>query len=669
MNSHLGVCDWPDLHGSYESPLLAKIHEPARHRNVPGQETPIRKREFGFMLSYFPRQKPQAMAGSFDEFAIHQRGQLRVACVHDLRRRSIFHDQVDRVAVLAIDCLAQIDQVLILHRYPPQHVQVVIEEYAGIGRNPGLMLLNHPFCKLENLRVAPGNISGLLAFRRRLLPLHRQQNRNDLSRRHVLFDGRPIPGQRVFLFLAADLVFDQQAPIAAPTPRENIDILPLAKDLHIGEIHQFNLSGRKRNTDFLVLHEKSGKKPAQKQIAQAVAFAPHTEADPAALLLDLLISFGNVIGRNSYFVADGAEHYPNLFAVLVGNSSKGRKGTSRAHIARLFASFEDGWASERVQAGLSSGEGLIWAVRDPIIKREPVKEKGRFTGEYDEIEADSGVKDKRLLVTEGEFANVLRVLGREGNNLSAIIRQAWDTGSLRTLTKNSPAKASGAHISILGHITRDELRRFLSSTEAGNGFGNRFLWLCVRRSKCLPEGGRIHEVDLGEPLRHLQEAMTFGSVRRRVERDDDARAIWLEVYPDLSEGKPGLFGSVTSRAEAQVMRLAMIYALLDCSPVIRSEHLMDALALWEYCEQSARYIFGDALGDPIADELLRALRNAGSAGMTRTEIRDLFKRHRGAEQIGRVLSLLLEYGYVRREQEKTSGRPVERWSIATCDAT
>ncbi len=136
------------------------------------------------------------------------------------------------------------------------------------------------------------------------------------------------------------------------------------------------------------------------------------------------------------------------------------------------------------------------------------------------------------------------------------------------------------------------------------------------------------------------------------------------LYDDLLAAhsrKPGLLGSVTSRAEAQVMRLALIYALLDCSPLIRPDHLLAALAVWGYCEQSAAYIFGDALGDPIADELLRAIRATGNQGMTRTEIRDLFKRHKGAEQIGRVLLKLLEYGSVRTEKITTCGRPVERW--------
>ena len=94
---------------------------------------------------------------------------------------------------------------------------------------------------------------------------------------------------------------------------------------------------------------------------------------------------------------------------------------------------------------------------------------------------------------EQEFASVLKVAEREGSTLSATIRQAWDSGNLRILNKNSPARATGAHISILGHVTKAELLRYLTSTEAANGFANRFLWVCVRRSKCLPEGGRHWE--------------------------------------------------------------------------------------------------------------------------------------------------------------------------------
>ena len=387
---------------------------------------------------------------------------------------------------------------------------------------------------------------------------------------------------------------------------------------------------------------------------------PHTEADPAALLSAFLVAFGNAIGRTAYFIAEADSHYMNLFVVQVGMSSKGRKGTSLGHIKKLFREVDGDWESYRMQSGLSSGEGLIWAVHDPIEKTEPIRENKQIV-DYQSVIVDEGIRDKRLLCVEGEFASTLRVLGREGNTLSAVIRNAWDTGSLSTLTKNSPGRATGAHISIIGHITKDELLRYLDSTEAGNGFGNRFLWFCVKRSNVLPEGGQIRQEELKSLAQRLKEVEDFAQTIGEIRRDEEARSLWYQVYPELSEGKPGLLGSMIARAEAQVMRLACIYALLDRSELIRLEHLTAAIALWKYCEESARFIFGDSLGDPVADELLRALRGQ-SDGMTRTEISGHFGRHKSAGEIARALGTLGERGLVRQEMEAhLDGRPVERW--------
>jgi len=392
------------------------------------------------------------------------------------------------------------------------------------------------------------------------------------------------------------------------------------------------------------------------------AIEPHTEADPVALLVQFLLAFGNAAGRGAHFVAEADRHGLNLFACLVGATAKGRKGTSWGHIRRLLEAVDPAWTKEHVASGLSSGEGLIWAVRDPIERREPIKERGRTTG-YETVLVDAGVEDKRLLVIEAEFASVLRILQREGNTLSPIIRNAWDSGNLRSLTKNSPAVASGAHISIIGHVTKSELLRYLENTEAGNGFANRFLWVCVRRSKCLPDGGNLDEVNFAPLAARLGDALGFAKGAGELKRDDEAREVWHAVYPELSEGKPGLLGAVLARAEAQVMRLACLYALLDLSCVVRREHLLAALALWEYVEASARFIFGDALGDPVADTILGALKKSAN-GLTRTEISALFDRHESSKGITRALADLLAAGLVERETVPPEGdrkKPVEMW--------
>src|SRR5262249_52333926 len=147
------------------------------------------------------------------------------------------------------------------------------------------------------------------------------------------------------------------------------------------------------------------------------------------------------IGRGPHLPVEADKHHANLFACVVGTSSRGRKGVSRGRSLALTGPADHGWAEHCVVHGLSSGEGLIWAVRDPVEKMEAVKEKGRVVG-YEKVIADHGVEDKRLLVLESEFAGPLRVMRRESNTLSSTLRQAWDTGDLRTLVKHNPARAT-----------------------------------------------------------------------------------------------------------------------------------------------------------------------------------------------------------------------------------
>src|SRR5262249_35718307 len=121
-------------------------------------------------------------------------------------------------------------------------------------------------------------------------------------------------------------------------------------------------------------------------------------------------------------------------------------------------------------------------------------------------------------------------------------------------------------------------------------------------------------------------------------------------------------GAVLGRAEAHVLRLSLLYAVLDCSTVITADHLHAALAVWDFAETSARRIFGDRLGLSVADTILKALQIKGP--MTRDEIRDLFHRNKSSEEISAALSLLLKKGLVRRSTrppEGGKGRAAEVW--------
>lgn len=378
------------------------------------------------------------------------------------------------------------------------------------------------------------------------------------------------------------------------------------------------------------------------------AIEPHSEADPAALLMNLLTSFGNAIGRTAHFKVGETEHFCNLFVLAVGDTSKARKGTSLNPILKRFETIDPDWTDNRIQSGLSSGEGLIAHVRDEIFKEDKV--------------VDEGVSDKRLLLIEEEFARTLKAMNRDASTLSPVLRNAWDSKKLQTITKNSPIKATGAHISVIAHVTRQELLRLLNDTEVSNGLANRFLFLCVRRSKSLPFGGNFDPA-VFQPLEDkLRKAVDFAKTAGAIKWAEATKRLWASVYPDLSDGKPGIIGAVTARAEAQVTRLACLYALLDCSAEIEPAHLRAALAIWSYAEDSVKYIFQDTARDPLANKVLKIL-SSRPCGIGRREISNELGRHYSSDRISEALDTLKASGFANNKKVDTGGRPSEQWFL------
>jgi hypothetical protein len=381
-----------------------------------------------------------------------------------------------------------------------------------------------------------------------------------------------------------------------------------------------------------------------------------TEADPVATLAHLLAAFGSAVGSTPHMRVMHDKHPARLFAVLVGDSAKGRKGSSWSEPRTVFEAAAPDWTKRLRYGGLSSGEGIVWAVRDPRIERQAIKERGRVV-DYEDVCVDQGEPDKRLFVIEEEFANLLAVMKREGNTVSPVVRQAWDHGNLSPLTKNARISATDAHISIIGHVTRDELRARIEDVSMVNGFANRFLWFATKRARLQPLGGGLPPAAVTEFGGEIKEALDFAARQDVLRFDSEAEELWVALYESLSEGQPGLVGAALARAEPQVLRLALTYALLDASPVVRAPHLLAATAVWDYAEASTRWVFGTLTGDPVTDTIITALRNAGPAGIDGTGLHALFGRHQPGARIQQVLDGLIARGLVLPRQEETGGRP------------
>jgi hypothetical protein len=369
--------------------------------------------------------------------------------------------------------------------------------------------------------------------------------------------------------------------------------------------------------------------------------APNTEADPVAILAQLLVACGSAIGHRPHFQVEATPQHANEFVLLVGDTAKSRKGSSLDHVTRLMGAADPDFQRRQV-TGLSSGEGVVWALRDPQ-------------------DGDAGAADKRLLILEPEFASVLKAASREISTLSPTLRSAWDARPLQLLTRTAPVRATDAHVSLIGHITAQELRRYATSIEIANGFLNRFLIICCRRVRLLPEGGKVDPLQRSGLPRYLASAIQHARAVGPLRFDQHARTLWRGSYPQLTQPADGLPGHLTARAEAHTIRLALIYALIDGQTRIYEQHLQAALALWDYAARSASWTLSHSTGDPIAEQIHTALLRSPT-GLTRTQIRDLCQRNLPGQRVDQALANLAAASRATRQRTLTGGRPAELWT-------
>ena len=378
---------------------------------------------------------------------------------------------------------------------------------------------------------------------------------------------------------------------------------------------------------------------------------PTTEGDPVAVLAAVLTWFGTAVGNSPHFYVGSSRHAANLFAVVVGDTSKARKGVTGSTIREVLTPAEPSLVAGN---GSSTGEGIIFTLRD--ARQEWDKKERTF------VVADGGVEDKRLLLHESEFARVLRVATRPASTLTAVYRQAWDGDTLRVVVKGDMGgyTATGAHVGVLGNVTLEELSDTLTRGDAENGFANRILWLAVRRSKVQailpPLGG------MGTIQSDLRSALRTARGRGEVPLTRAAEALWVEEYPRLSASRGGLVGKLTDRSEAQARRLGLVYALLDGAPKVDAAHLRAAIAVVDYAAQSAQVIARSrASEDPIEERVLEAIRLAGGS-MSRSAIsRDLLARHKTASEVDAIRDSMVTKRLIVVEQSQGAGRPSEVW--------
>jgi hypothetical protein len=396
------------------------------------------------------------------------------------------------------------------------------------------------------------------------------------------------------------------------------------------------------------------------------ALAAVTEADPAALLLTTLVLFGNAVGPQPHVEFGGAAHPGRLFALIVGDAATGRKGTAYEAVSALFAEADPDWCDARFQYGLQSPEAMIDRVSD---------------GQTD---------DCRLMVVETEFARLLEIMAR--SNMSTQLRNAWDGRALDLGRSNrgKSRRASHAHISLLGNITPAELLKHYARLKSAGGLESRILFAFVTRARrvnpfrsaAIPEelADRLRDVifstrqrvlDGADPISAYLCAMRGVQPSTGLPIDPKIVAAWPEIegrFPDIDRD----LGSMFNRAEANVMRLAAIYALADESPLVGMEHIEAAIALWTYCARSAEVIFGipvssvpPTINPKHVAKIFDALRSRYPGWVARSYLNDrTFRGNLSGAEIRAMVEWLKLKGHVEaRVIKDTGGRPRDEYRL------
>lgn len=320
----------------------------------------------------------------------------------------------------------------------------------------------------------------------------------------------------------------------------------------------------------------------------ARAGSEDTEANPYAIAANFMAYLSCAIGRGPYLPVGNTWHHARLFILHIGRSGRGRKGDAVSLVNRLdtaLRQLREGAAPPVHRGGLSSREGLVSLFHDGY-------KQGKL-----EVPA---IEDKRLWVVESEFANVLHQGRREGNTLSAALRDCWDGVCLKPATKSNRLYASHPHLCLSGAISPSELLALMRARELTNGFANRFLMIWAEREKIVPFPKATPQESVNTLAARILSVLDFVQAERVSERDHlqigltaHAQDIYARLYRgELIDDSGGeRVTALLERRAPMLLRLAMLFALCDLQTQIDGQHIQAAMGWIRHGVESAKFVF------------------------------------------------------------------------------
>ena len=384
------------------------------------------------------------------------------------------------------------------------------------------------------------------------------------------------------------------------------------------------------------------------------AAAKNTEVNPYAAAINLMIYLSASVGRGIYFYIGNDVHHVRLYGLHIGRSSRGQKGGAHSLLNRIIIVIAENnyeLLPSRHTGGLSSKEGLAALIHDGYMQGK---------------EEVAPITDKRLFIRESEFSNVMHQAARNGNTLSAGLRDAWDGVGIQPATKLKGTWASHPHIAIAGACTPVELLALTTKNDVSNGFLNRFIIFWAERTKLIPfpQSTPIETVNLlatkikaiiqfakGDYVWDKNPSLASED-NRQITLSDDAKraygALYINVFPKYNDGDK--VAALTERKAPYLLRMAALFAISDFSLVIEGWHINAAYEWVKYWHESVKFIFNDAAeevkNNEISDHASKIVNYLASKDKgyqaTRTELSsEVFKRHLDSKALDEALNTLI----------------------------
>ena len=348
----------------------------------------------------------------------------------------------------------------------------------------------------------------------------------------------------------------------------------------------------------------------------AKKITPTQEADIMGIFAHLLVYGGYVMGRKPHINMSSTDleikMYANQFIMLVGNSSSGRKGSSKNTVASFF-NMIDSSIKDEVYSNFGSGQGLVKKLSRPTDEEDP-----RFLWEY-----------PRALLIEEEFENTLGIKNTTGNNLGFILQKAYDLAPIdRIIVTETDIRADDYWFSFMAHVTPQQLMSIFDTKSKSNqgdinrGFFNRFIYLMTRKARHIVEPSTINwNSNNRDLIRAFKAQVAWGKEVEQVQLSEEAKFQYSKfkeyvnpIRADYSYKETDI-DIMLARFDKHCLSIALIFYLYDerRHDQIQEQHIQQAIHLLGQVSDNIHYLFKTTTGSKETDKLFNWITNYMSA--------------------------------------------------------